>query len=304
METINVNDFMDWNTLKFVMVTPEMAQELLSEHYNWNNRKIKPRQIEFLSRMISEKQWIKNPSPVLLSIPVSLDEKKPPKKLLLDGQHRLKAIVKSGIAQELLIIKNVPFEVQGVIDNSLKRQANEVLRIKGTLPKDLTEKRVVTFASAMADPFPSTGYKKRSFNEINEFILKFKDSISWFANRCFNKEENSTDIPTPAKAAIGRAFYYYPNNLDRLGLFIKMLKTNGSVEGFHENSDGAVNQLKTKLNLNRIKQKGSKRRQKDYLETVYAIKCFMDGKIMEKNHQCNTKSSKDEFTLVEKGWVN
>lgn len=50
---------------------------------------------------------------------------------LIDGQHRLQAIIVSDTIQELLVVRGLPMEVQDVVDTGTKRSFADVLQIHG-----------------------------------------------------------------------------------------------------------------------------------------------------------------------------
>ena len=66
---------------EMITVTPEIAQEFLER--NHNNRKIKPRKVDKFAYQLSQGQWITNGDTIRFDV----------KGTLIDGQHRLKAVV-------------------------------------------------------------------------------------------------------------------------------------------------------------------------------------------------------------------
>lgn len=79
-----------------VFMTPEMASEIL-ETRNKRNRTISKELVNRISRAIKNDQWIYNGQPIIFDN----------NGLLIDGQHRLTAIAKSGAAVELLLVNDV-----------------------------------------------------------------------------------------------------------------------------------------------------------------------------------------------------
>lgn len=50
---------------------------------------------------------------------------------LLDGQHRLQAVVDSGVTQYFLVVRNLTSHAQDVMDAGMKRSFGQVLQIRG-----------------------------------------------------------------------------------------------------------------------------------------------------------------------------
>jgi hypothetical protein len=104
---------------KEVMVTPEMAMEILKT--NIRNRPMQAENVMFFVDQIEKGQFAFNGQPVIIS----------KNNLLMDGQHRLAAIVKSKKSQKLLIVYGIEEDVMHTIDTGKKRSAADVLKING-----------------------------------------------------------------------------------------------------------------------------------------------------------------------------
>lgn len=100
-------------------VTPSRAAELLKG--NSINRKLRPKVVERYSRDMQAGHWKHTGDPVRIS----------KKGVLLDGQHRLSAIVHSGVPQTMVVVKNVDTGAILAIDTGAKRNFADVLKIQG-----------------------------------------------------------------------------------------------------------------------------------------------------------------------------
>lgn len=105
--------------IKFTKVTPRMAKELLQQ--NTNNRPVRKSNLEALTRDMVEGRYQFNGD----AIRISTDN------VLLDGQHRLMAIVESGVTQDMLVITNLPPETMKTIDAGVKRTNGDRLSLSG-----------------------------------------------------------------------------------------------------------------------------------------------------------------------------
>ena len=103
---------------KNVFITPEYAEKLLKK--NVSNRPLNKKTIEWYAYQMERGQWTVSGQTISIS---DRDE-------LLDGQHRLQAIVKSGVSLWFTIAYNVPSESFINYDNLRSRSAKDALSIE------------------------------------------------------------------------------------------------------------------------------------------------------------------------------
>ncbi|MET7253454.1 hypothetical protein [Dyadobacter fermentans] len=99
-------------------VSPALAEELLSG--NVSNRPLSKHHVSFLADQIKAGAWQVTGDPVKISSAGRV----------LDGQHRLHAIIQSGIPVQVFIASDVPDEVFTVLDTGKVRSAKDVLGIE------------------------------------------------------------------------------------------------------------------------------------------------------------------------------
>lgn len=108
-----------------VMMTPEWAESLLDK--NVDNRPLSLVRVRQLAKAIMEGEWQMSHQ----GIAVSTSGK------LLDGQHRLAAIILAGKAVPLLLTTECDPAIFKVVDTGYKRTAGQVLSMGGAFcPKD------------------------------------------------------------------------------------------------------------------------------------------------------------------------
>jgi hypothetical protein len=96
--------------LHMVLLTPDVAAEWL-EKYNTSNRKIQPTHVNTIARDIRAGNWMMNAQPIAFHGSPWTGEGR-----LLNGQHRLEAVVKSDTPIEVMVATGVPEEAFATFD--------------------------------------------------------------------------------------------------------------------------------------------------------------------------------------------
>lgn len=104
---------------KVMTITPEMAETWLL--CNSKNRPLSERRSEQLARTMSRGEWELNGDAVRFA----------ETGVLIDGQHRLRAIVRSGVSIESLVVTGLSESTFDVIDQGKARSPSEVLSMRG-----------------------------------------------------------------------------------------------------------------------------------------------------------------------------
>jgi hypothetical protein len=99
-------------------ITPELAAEILART-STRNRKLSRNSLERYSSHLRGGQWRLNGETIKLT----------PNGQLIDGQHRLTAIMQTGIAADVLVAYNVSAEAQSSIDRGKARSIADTLTI-------------------------------------------------------------------------------------------------------------------------------------------------------------------------------
>lgn len=130
--------------VKQVAVSPELAARWLKK--NTSNRPIRPSVVEAYALAMKRGEWVLTPEPIMFSKPytdpVTMDQHG---ETLMEGQHRLMAVIKSGVTVEFMVWWNCEPEEFHVIGQSCPRTASDIL---GFVRKDL--KHPQTTASVCA----------------------------------------------------------------------------------------------------------------------------------------------------------
>ena len=105
--------------LSFMQVTPELAARWLKR--NLKNRNLRPQTVARYARDMKANRWHLDGTPIRFSHD----------KVLLDGQHRLAAIIESGITITTAVVVGIDPAAQAVMDTGRARTAADALAIDG-----------------------------------------------------------------------------------------------------------------------------------------------------------------------------
>lgn len=106
-------------TYDVIEVTPALAEKWLEQ--NTHNRSVREKAVYAYARDMEAGNWQENGE----SIKFAADG------VLLDGQHRLEAIVLSGTTQRMLVVTGLPNATQETMDDGRKRTLNDALSLRG-----------------------------------------------------------------------------------------------------------------------------------------------------------------------------
>jgi hypothetical protein len=106
-------------------IDPRRAEELLNNN-NVHNRSIDHRTALEYAGAMERDEWIVNGESIKISEPDDDGNTR-----LLDGQHRLQAIVISNIAQELIVVSGLPWNAQETMDQGRRRSLASMVELRG-----------------------------------------------------------------------------------------------------------------------------------------------------------------------------
>ena len=106
--------------VRFVLVTPDLAAEILENH-NSENRPFSQSNVAKLVKEINSGNWSFNGEPISFNSKANVS----------NGQHRLQAIVLTGIALRFLVTTGLDPKSFATMDNGRKRTGSDVLAIAG-----------------------------------------------------------------------------------------------------------------------------------------------------------------------------
>jgi hypothetical protein len=172
------------------IITPEMAKEMLLSNTS-ANRKLDPAKVKKLAQQMKAGQFLLTHQ----GIAFDMDGR------LLDGQHRLRAIVEAGVPVTMVVAEGSSPESFGVIDQGKPRDAASLLSMMRPGAKDVL--RVAAAGRMMMGGLAGRSYDRA---EVARFACKHYDLISMFADALgTGGESRSVTGGSPIIAAFANA---------------------------------------------------------------------------------------------------
>lgn len=107
-------------TFAVAAITPELARQWLAE-CNVHNRSVRDDVVDAYARDMASGAWQLTGEAIKFA----------PDGALLDGQHRLAAIIKSGRVVTMLVVRGIAASSQFVMDTGAKRTASDAIALNG-----------------------------------------------------------------------------------------------------------------------------------------------------------------------------
>lgn len=138
-----------------VVVTPEVAKRWLAK--NERNRKIRDAIVDGYARDMGKGRWELTGEAIKFASDGSL----------LDGQHRLKAVVKSGTHVPMFVVRGLQSDSQHAMDTGAKRTAADALGLDGEQGSSIL---AATARVALAVEANRLGRWQPTSGEIRDFV--------------------------------------------------------------------------------------------------------------------------------------
>lgn len=250
-------------------VTPALAMNWL-DNANPNNRRVSDAHVQRLARDMKSGEW------VLTHEGIAFDANG----ILLDGQHRLWAIVEAETPVEMHIWRDVTRDALMAIDCGKARNLGDILRLSGGHGQ--VDNAELAVLRAMLGGF--SGPVSLTASEAAEALSKHAKAIA-FAVEALPRAKRITNATT--RAVIARA--YYSADHDRLIAFGRMLGT-GVVP-----DEGAVGVVLLRQFLADNLSASSQTRLARYAKTERALVAFLNGEPISRLYA----ASQEHFPLPE-----
>jgi hypothetical protein len=158
-----------------VIVTPACAAWALQ--YNTCNRRLRPSHVKYLSRMMRSEEWNgQHPSPLAFST----------QGVLLDGQHRLSAVVQYGEPVVMTVVTGRPPETFAYIDSGVNRTMHDRVTVDDSMTTNMRAVMVAQTWCALeitiAENKSALHSQKMTPKQISDCIDRHRDAIIWVAS--------------------------------------------------------------------------------------------------------------------------
>lgn len=145
------------------MITPTVAAEMLTK--NHGNRHLNNRRVTMLANDMRAGRWTESPQPIAFDAEGNL----------IDGQHRLEAVQRSGVPVLLSVAYDVPRE--SVIDRTLERRLGDALYMRGIISQEMAQSAVISTVNSYFSCIDGRDYFTISDAEKAEFINAHTEDI-------------------------------------------------------------------------------------------------------------------------------
>lgn len=197
------------NTYAQVMsITPDKAKEMLNG--NTMNRTKNQVYIRSLAKEMKDGNWAMTGQPIVVS----------KEGILLDGQHRLEAVIASGVPIDLMVVRGVDKDTFKFIDTGKGRSAGDMLSIEGY--KDSTgiavvAKVIMAYENGVISATGGKGVgvrEKATYGLTNSNILAYIKEHEKLVKDCRRVAESCRKFGKFLTMTDYALFYYILGNID------------------------------------------------------------------------------------------
>jgi hypothetical protein len=260
-----------------VTITPEIATTYL--RLNKSNRPLRQQTIQRFAKLMEAGQFVQDhPDHIMF------DEQG----YLINGQHRLHAIVRSQTSQEMRVLRHVPREMAHVIDIGIRRTIEDSVWIaRGDKVDRLGLKLLTRFAGG--GWVQASGQLPYTREELVVIYDKYNEALSKVATMFLERKQGAARAAI--RAAVARAWVARTQDRKRIEQFIDTLCT-GHYQEPDEDSAGLV--LRDHLLVQQGRTGGNRERFL-YQRVSYCLGKFLDRERIVKVRE----ASGEQFQIPE-----
>ncbi len=189
-------------------ITPEIASAMLSGNYD--NRRLRKKTVEFYADEMIKGNWQVTHQGIAISL----------KGRLLDGQHRLSAVVKSGVSVDMVVFSDCEDSTFHMLDVGANRTASDTVGVKRKSAGVIA--RIVAYSRGS-----STSTSKISHSLIKDIYEKHSD--------IFKILEANSGVKGLTSGVLAGVFIYILNGGDSVKLNkIRQFLRYGTIEGISQ----------------------------------------------------------------------
>lgn len=250
---------------KRVFVTPDMAQSLLER--NTHNRPVSQPVVNQYAYDMLAGLWRESP------VPIIFEKDGGP---LLDGQHRLLAVVEAGVGVWFWIVWDAPREVQADVDQGSIRPAAIQLSLTANMG-DVSKLEVAIARIMMGNTLRPKKHARLSTQAIGQFLAQHRQAVAFSVAA----HGASKGLTACVRAVVARAWYTQDREL--LTSFCQCVATGVSPRG----TDDAAAAVLSKWILSQHSLGSAAVRTSLYKKTERALQAYLSGVQLVKLCECN-----------------
>lgn len=250
---------------EYVLVTPDMANEWLGNQSR--NRAVSQKRVSLYAAMMKRGAWY------LTNAGLAFDEYGQ----LIDGQHRLLAVVNSQTPTKMLVVRELPHKAQIVLDQPLIRRGHDQIAIK-----EGWEVRPIHLAVAKQMIY-SISAGGKAVNDMttdvllmDEFYRRYHRAIEFAVKEFFQFTPVKGITMAPVVAPVARA--WYTQDRERLCRFARVLGS-GLAD---QKGDGPAAVLRNWLLRGTTQVRAKSERRLIYNKTEVALDAFLKGRTIQR----------------------
>lgn len=262
-------------THEIVTVTPETAAKWLGQ--NHGNRNVRILKVKAYARDMRNGKWMTSGD----SIKFDWNGR------LIDGQHRLEAVIESGATVRILVARGLDPRVQDVLDVNVRRSNADALRFNGFEHNQDTIAAIAKIANARELGFLRIATSSHIPELTNAEVIEWAEAHPEALNAAALARRTARGIgatPSALGYAIWRLEQIDPLDATEFILSMAEARTNGS-------GDPRLTLLRT---FNRLKQDGRKLTPALQLRYIFAAwNAWREGRTLSKfaGHKTTTPNS-------------
>lgn len=241
-------------------ITPKMAEQYLLS--NTRNRSLKKQLISQYARDMQMGKWRLTHQGLAFNCDGTL----------LDGQHRLRAIVESGATVQMLVTRGVESQAQLVMDDHAKRSAGDALTL---LRGERVSENQVAIVRAAVELSVKYRADRATKTELNDLVDQFRNPLDFAAEFLVGNRVRGVHAAS-TWAAICLSWFYV-DNLERLRDFCRILC---AIDMPFEDSDRAACLLRDWLLRTGVRY--ASQRVDAFCKTQRAVVAFMKYQELQK----------------------
>lgn len=247
---------------EIVIATEMVVRELLS--LNTGNRRVRQGHIDYLAEQILRDNY------VLTNQGVGVDVNG----VLIDGQHRLQAIVKAEFPNvQLLVVYGLPPSARVAVDIGVNRTMSDIMRFAFDRPEASSLMMATVRAWGLCTIY---GGKPPPSKRIPpEQMFDWYQTLSPAMESVLN-QAGSNRLAAPVLAALCHRIHRQPHDSERVMLFLDQLVSGAGLE-----KDSPVLRLRNWLQTNKGASGGELSRDR-FQRTATALIAFLEGRTLDK----------------------